>query len=66
MQLQYICHYVDTNTLEAGWILPVLGVEGEVIRYESSKVRSYSAEQKSEFEADVGEIGASYTALAGW
>jgi hypothetical protein len=66
MQLHYICHYVDTNTLEAGWLTPISNSEGEVVKYERSKVRSYSAEEKDEFEADVGEVGASYTALAGW
>jgi hypothetical protein len=66
MQLHYICHYVDTNTLEAGWLRAVLDENGQVEKYERAKVRAYSQEQKDEFEADVGEVGAAYTALAGW
>jgi len=66
MQLHYICHYIDTNTLEVGWLTPVFDENGEVVKYERSKVRSYPEEQKADFEADVGEIGAAYTALAGW
>jgi hypothetical protein len=66
MQLHYICHYVDSNTLEAGWLRAVMGENGEVEKYERAKVKSYSKPQKDDFIAEVGEIGEPYAELAGW
>jgi len=59
MYVATVTHDIQSNTLEATW-LELVGEELKRV-----KVRNYSQDQKTEFEADV-EDGAKYTALANW
>lgn len=64
MILYSVTHYIDTNTLEAAWIEPAMGENGELERYERVKCQSYSSGQRDEFIADTG--APQYADLAGW
>lgn len=66
MFLAYVTHDLINNTLEAVWLNPVKGADGEVVAYDRIKSRNYSPEQKDEFLADCGPDAEKYTRLAGW
>jgi hypothetical protein len=64
MILQSVTHFIESNTLEAVWINPVLNEGGEVERFDRVKCRSYSHEQRAEFVSDTN--APQYADLAGW
>jgi hypothetical protein len=64
MILQSVTHYIETNTLEAVFVEPKLGQEGEVVSLDRVKCQSYSIEQRADFVADTG--APQYADLAGW
>jgi hypothetical protein len=64
MILQSVTHYIETNTLEAVFVEPKLGQEGEVVSLDRVKCQSYSSEQRADFVADTG--APQYADLAGW
>lgn len=64
MILSSVTHDIASNSLEAVWLVEVLDVEGNVIRFDRAKCQSYSSEQRADFVADTGE--SKYADLAGW
>lgn len=64
MILQSVTHYIETNSLEAVFVEPKLGLEGEVVSMDRVKCQSYSSEQRADFVADTG--APQYADLAGW
>lgn len=64
MILQSVTHHIETNTLEAVFVEPKLGLDGEVASYERVKCQSYSSEQRADFVADTA--APHYADLAGW
>jgi hypothetical protein len=66
MRLAFVTHDIKTNTLEALWLGNVIDADGEIESFKIVKRRNYSAEQKAEFEADLGEAATKYVTMAGW
>ena len=65
--LSSVSHDIRSNTLEATWLEEVTDELGVVIDYRRKRCHNYSAEQKADFLADLGEdVGQKYVALAGW
>ena len=64
MILQSVTHHIETNTLEAVFVEPKLGLEGEVVAFERVKCQSYSTEQRAAFIADTA--APHYADMAGW
>lgn len=64
MILQSVTHYIDTNTLEAAWVEPMLDENGDLVKYERVKCRSYSSGERDEFITDTG--APQYADMVGW
>ena len=64
--LAFVKHDIMTNTLEATWMKQVFAENGELDGLLPTKRRTYSSEQKAEFETDCGVGSDKYTLMAGW
>ena len=54
------------NTLEATWLAEVFDINNTLTGYQNVKSQNYSAPQKAQFLADVGNAGQKYVIMAGW